>query len=134
VQGIENQEQVRKIRSYRDLQVWQEGIELVQKIYETTQVFPDEDRYGLTSQMRRAAVSVPANIAEGCARNFRKEFKQFLFIALGSLAELETLCEAAIRVGYLPEFSSKELQTLMNPLRFKMSALLKRLSRGPYEK
>jgi four helix bundle protein len=89
------------IRSYRDLRVWQRGIELVESIYVITQSFPKQEIYGITSQMRRAAVSIPANIAEGHSREHTKEFRNFLSIAQGSISELETELEIATRLGYL---------------------------------
>jgi len=79
-----------KIRNFKDLKIWQRGIELVKLIYVITNSFPADEKYGLVSQMRRSAVSVPSNIAEGFMRRHNKEYKQFLYIALGSLAELET--------------------------------------------
>ena len=75
------------------------------EIYRLTATFPDTERYGLTSQMRRAAVSVPANIAEGAARSGTKEFTYFLGIAAGSLSELDTLIEIAVKLGYLADGS-----------------------------
>lgn len=89
------------VRTHKDLDVWKLGIELVEKIYKATTVFPKEEIYGLTSQMRRAAVSIPSNIAEGAARNSEKEFIQFLYISLGSLSELETQIIIANKIGYL---------------------------------
>ncbi len=79
-----------KIRNFKDLKIWQRGVELVKLIYVITNSFPADEKYGLVSQMRRSAVSVPSNIAEGFMRRHNKEYKQFLYIALGSLAELET--------------------------------------------
>ncbi|RPI59311.1 MAG: four helix bundle protein, partial [Planctomycetaceae bacterium] len=79
----------RPIRSYKDLQVWQKSMELAGQIYEATQKFPADERFGLTSQLRRAAVSVPSNIAEGYGRGTRKDYKRFLQVARGSLYELE---------------------------------------------
>jgi four helix bundle protein len=81
---------VGKSRSYRDLEVWKRSIALVKDIYEATSQFPPAENFGLVQQIRRAAVSIPSNIAEGQFRNSPKEFRQFLFIALGSAAELET--------------------------------------------
>jgi four helix bundle protein len=78
------------LRTHFDLEVWKKSIELVKETYLVTKAFPTEERYGLTQQMRRAAISVPSNIAEGAARKSSKEFIQFLYIALGSLTELET--------------------------------------------
>lgn len=89
------------IRSYKDLHIWQEGIALVDSVYRLTTNLPDGEVYGLMSQMRRAAVSVPANIAEGYARNHKAELRQFFYIALGSLAELETLGVVAQRQGFI---------------------------------
>ena len=89
------------IRSYKDLHIWQEGIALVDSVYRLTTSLPSGETYGLTSQMRRAAVSVPANIAEGYARKHKAELRQFLYIALGSLAELETLGVVAQRQGFI---------------------------------
>jgi four helix bundle protein len=91
------------IRSYRDLRVWQMGMDLAEHCYLVTQGFPQAEVYGLTSQLRRAAVSVPANIAEGYGREYRKEYIHFLRVAQGSLKELETHLILASRIGYLPE-------------------------------
>jgi four helix bundle protein len=85
---------------YKDLLVWQKGIRLVKKIYEVTQTFPADERFGLTSQMRRAAVSVPSNIAEGQARHTTGAFIQFLSNAEGSLAELDTQLTNAVELRY----------------------------------
>lgn len=90
-----------KIHSYKDLDLWQKGMELVKGVYQVTQDFPDTERYGLTMQIRRAAVSVPSNVAEGFRRQHNKEFRQFLHIALGSCAELETQLLLAHEIGYL---------------------------------
>jgi len=79
-----------KVKSYKDLLVWQKGIKLVKEVYLLTGQFPSEEKFGLSSQMRRAAVSVPSNIAEGQARRSSAEFNRFLSISQGSLAELET--------------------------------------------
>ncbi len=79
-----------KVRSYRELDVWKKGIEIVDLVYEITKKFPNEERYGLATQMQRAAVSIPSNIAEGFARQHTKEYQQFCYISLGSCAELET--------------------------------------------
>ena len=90
-----------KIRNFRDLQVWRLGKALAMEIYKLTSSFPREELYGLVSQMRRAAVSIPVNIAEGFNRFHNKEYRQFLFIALGSCAELETQLEIACDLEYL---------------------------------
>ena len=90
-------------RNHRTLRVWQSAIELVDDVYRATSRFPKDEVYGLTSQMRRSAVSVPSNIAEGCARGGTKELLHFLNIAGGSLSELDTQVEIACRQGYISE-------------------------------
>ncbi|HLQ31172.1 MAG TPA: four helix bundle protein [Chloroflexota bacterium] len=90
-----------KIESFRDLRVWQAGMDLVEDVYRTTEEFPVSATYGLTSQMRRAAVSIPSNIAEGHSRESTREYLQHLSVAQGSLAELETQLELALRLRYL---------------------------------
>lgn len=97
------------IRSYRDLKVWQKSMDLTVRTYEVTKGFPSEERYGLTSQMRRAAASVPANIAEGRERRSTREFLQFLGIARGSLAELETFLTLSERLGLLQSETGNRL-------------------------
>ena len=79
-----------KIKTYRDLDIWKKGIEVVKEIYKLTERFPKHEIYGLSSQIQRAAVSIPSNIAEGYERHYRKEYVHFLRIAKGSLGELET--------------------------------------------
>ena len=88
-------------RDYRELVVWQKAMETVTEVYRVTQKFPREETYGLTSQIRRAAVSIPSNIAEGQGRLTRGEFRQFLGQAKGSLAELETQILIAQNLGYI---------------------------------
>lgn len=92
-----------QIKSFRDLRVWQAGIELVRIVYELTSRFPRSEIYGLASQMQRAAVSIPSNIAEGHARESTKEYLQHLSIAQASLAELETQLEIARQLNYISE-------------------------------
>lgn len=90
-----------QVKSYRDLIVWQKSIDLVEMVYQATKTFPKEELYGLTNQLRRAAVSVPSNIAEGHARKSTAEFRNFLSIARGSLAEVETQLLIDRRLGYV---------------------------------
>lgn len=102
------------INSFRDLRVWQAGMDLVEDVYRVTQAFPKQETYALTSQIQRAAVSVPSNIAEGHAREHTKEYLHHLSIAQASLAELETQVEIAARLNYLlPE----QLQQLLERIR-----------------
>lgn len=88
------------VKSFRDLEVWQLGLDLAETVYRGTAEFPKSEIYGLAAQMRRAAVSIPSNIAEGSARNSTREFLYFLTVSSGSLAELETQLELAIRLHY----------------------------------
>lgn len=83
------------MRTHKDLDVWKHSIELSKEIYLATKRYPKDERYGLTNQMRRAAVSIPSNIAEGAARSGNKEFTKFLYIAVGSASELDTQFEIA---------------------------------------
>ena len=90
-----------KIRNFRDLEVWKLGKVIVIDVYRVTKAFPKEEIYGLTSQMRRAAVSIPSNVAEGFNRKHNSEYRQFLYIALGSCAELETHVEITHDLGFI---------------------------------
>jgi four helix bundle protein len=89
-----------KIQSHRDLKVWQLGMDVAEQVYNLTKAFPDCERFGLVSQLRRAAVSVPANIAEGNARSSTKDYLRHLSIAVGSLAEVETFLDLSLRLHY----------------------------------
>jgi len=100
------------INSFRDLRVWQAGMDLVEQVYLLTQTFPKQEIYGLTSQMQRAAVSIPSNTAEGHTRDHSKEYLHHLSIAQASLAELETQLEIATRLKYLSPEQLK--QTLIS--------------------
>lgn len=91
----------KKSRSFRDLDVWNLSIDFAKDLYQLSNRFPPDELYGLTNQIRRAAVSIPSNIAEGQSRNSPREFKQFLFIALGSLGEIETQLIIANKIEYL---------------------------------
>jgi four helix bundle protein len=90
-----------KIRSFRDLELWKLGMRTVVDVYKATASFPRDELYGLVSQLRRAAVSIPSNVAEGFNRRHNSEYRQFLYIALGSCAELETQIEIASNLGFI---------------------------------
>jgi four helix bundle protein len=90
-----------EVKSYKDLIVWEKAIEMVLQVYKIVSIFPSEERYALTSQIRRSAVSVPSNIAEGHSRQHSAEFRQFICIALGSLAELDTQLIIAEKLQYI---------------------------------
>jgi four helix bundle protein len=98
-----------KIRNFRDLEVWQLGKRIVMRVYETTRAFPREEQFGLISQMRRAAVSIPSNIAEGFNRYNNREYRHFLYIALGSCAEIETQIEVSGDLRYIDDTARDEL-------------------------
>ena len=115
-----------KSRCYRDLEVWKLSIDFVKKVYQVTHNFPASENYGLINQIRRAAVSIPSNIAEGQGRNSAKEFKQFLAISLGSLAELETQLIIAKEIEYLTQ---NGLDALLSPLD-RIRKMIKGLSKG----
>jgi four helix bundle protein len=95
--------------THKDLDIWKLGIELVEEVYKITAKFPKEEIYGLTNQMRRASVSISSNISEGAARGSKKEFIKFIYIALGSLAELETQIVISEKLGYLKNHNLMEL-------------------------
>jgi four helix bundle protein len=104
----------KNIKTFKNLNVWQKGIELVKELYKITKSFPKEEQYGLSSQIRRAAVSVPSNIAEGFRRRYAKEYKQFLNIALGSCAELETHIIIAKELKYIDNYTEQSLAELLD--------------------
>jgi four helix bundle protein len=117
------------IESYRDLNVWQLGIELVQDIYLVTQAFPKTEIYGMVSQMRRAAVSVPSNIAEGQQRDSTKDYLRHISISLGSLAELRTLLEISQRLQYVTRQNNAALDRKAERIGKMLRALQKSLKR-----
>ena len=98
-----------KIKNFRDLDIWGKGIEIVKDVYGSTEKFPDKEKYGLVRQMQRAAVSIPSNIAEGFNRFHNKEYRQFLYISLGSCAELETHIEIASELEYIGEDFKRDI-------------------------
>ena len=116
-------------RSYKDLVVWQKGIALAKLVYGITRAFPAEEKFGLIAQMRRAAVSIPSNIAEGQARHTTGEFIQFISHAEGSVAELDTQLILSVELGFCrdadaaPSFQLiEELRRMLNTLRRKLAA------------
>jgi four helix bundle protein len=116
-----------KVKSYKDLLVWQKGIALAKKVYQLTQTFPDGERFGLVSQMRRAAVSIPCNIAEGQARHTRKEFIQFLSHSEGSVAELETQLTLGVELGSCALAETQEAVSLATELSKMLDSLRRKL-------
>ena len=115
------------IKSYRDLLVWQKGIDLVVVTYRATTQFPKSETYGLISQIRRAATSIPANIAEGYGRGSRKDYAQFLFIAQGSLKELETHFIVSEKLAYLTSAQTERVLSQTDELGRMLGALIRKL-------
>ncbi|HRH64824.1 MAG TPA: four helix bundle protein [Bacteroidia bacterium] len=113
------------IQSYKDLVIWKKGIELSVKIYDTTRLFPKEEKFGLISQMNRAATSVPANIAEGWSRNSNGSFIQFLNIAKGSLAELDTFLFISQKLKLIDEEKNTQVLLLITELQKRIESLKK---------
>lgn len=118
------------IRNFRDLRVWQSGMRIVETVYQVTGSFPNRELYGLASQLRRAAVSIPANIAEGHCREHIKEYLNFLSIAQGSIAELETELEIAGRLKYIAPEPLTALLAELSTLAKQMRALRAALARS----
>jgi four helix bundle protein len=102
-----------KIQSHRDLRVWDLGMQIAEDVYALTTGFPSDERFGMTSQLRRCAASVPANIAEGNARDSTKDYLRFLSIAVGSLAELETFLELSVRLRFGEQAKVRTIEELV---------------------
>lgn len=119
------------INSYRDILVWQQAMELVIAIYKSTEIWPKEEIYGLTSQVRRAAVSIPANIAEGYGRDTRGAYQQFLRIAQGSLKEVETHMLIAERLGFIRKEAIAPLMAMSESIGKLLRLLIRKLSDSP---
>jgi four helix bundle protein len=116
--------------THKDLIVWKKGIGLVKLIYQATQSFPKEELYGLVSQMRRSAVSIPSNIAEGHGRCSDKELLRFLFISLGSTAELETQLLIACQLNFIQDSSYTEINDLIDEVRKMLVSLIRTKNNG----
>lgn len=114
-----------KINNFKDLKIWQKAVGLVKIIYQVSNNFPHQETYGLVSQIRRAAVSIPSNIAEGFMRRHNKEYKQFLYIALGSLAELETQIIISEGMGFITEEKHILVINNINELNKMITGLIK---------
>jgi four helix bundle protein len=114
-------------QSFRDLALWQRSMQLTLAIYKLTQVFPREEQFGLISQLRRAAVSIPSNVAEGQGRNNILEFRQFLGIARGSLCELQTQLEIARELGFGDQKLIDEAESLSHEVRKMLFGMLNSL-------
>ena len=126
IEGFAEGERKPPVADFRDLEVWKEGMELAKLVYRNTSGFPREEVYGLTSQMRRACVSVPANIAEGYGRETTGAYIQFLRVAQGSLKELETLIDLSEQLGFLP----REYSVVLNDRATRTGKMLRALIRA----
>ena len=112
-------------KPHKKLDAWQLAVELAIHVYRTSDRFPKDERFGLTDQMRRAAVSIPSNVAEGAARKSKKEFSRFIHTARGSLSELDTQLELAHRLGFLDEGTWKDLDDRMKRVDMTLAGLLR---------
>ena len=119
------------VRTYRDLLVWHKGMALVTSVYLAARAFPRDEIYGLTSQLRRCAVSIPSNIAEGHSRTTRKEFLRFLEISLGSLFELQTQLEIAKNLSHLAPDAYNGLDNQSREVERMLTSFMRSLKRGP---
>jgi four helix bundle protein len=114
-------------RGHKNLEVWKEGVAFASEIYTITKAFPNFEIYGMTSQMRRAVVSIPSNIAEGAARSSHKEFAHFLDISGGSLSELDTQIEISCNLGYLTVEQKHSLQLRVTSISKKLAGLINKI-------
>jgi four helix bundle protein len=115
------------MKDHKELMVWQRAVELVTEIYKVTRAFPDEEKFGLTSQARRAVTSIPANIAEGWGRGSTKEYVQFLIVARGSLLELETHLIVSRNLGFLKQIDLEKLQRRLDEVGRMLNSLIRSL-------
>ena len=116
------------VRTHKDLDVWRRSIDFVTNVYCITKAYPKEEIYGLTSQIRRSAVSIPSNIAEGATRKNKSEFKQFLYIALSSAAELDTHFTIACNLGYISVEQKNEILDDLGSISRMLQGLIKSIT------
>jgi four helix bundle protein len=115
------------MKSYRDLKVWQKSMKVTSMVYVVTKDFPKEEIYGLTQQIRRSAISIPSNIAEGYGRFSSKDYKRFLLIARGSLFEFQTQLELAVAIGYISESNLLEISLINTEIEKMLNSLIKKI-------
>ncbi|GAA4959596.1 four helix bundle protein [Algibacter aquimarinus] len=116
------------MNNYKELKVWQKSMELAEEVYKITSNFPKEEKFGLISQIRRSAISIPSNIAEGAGRNSNKEFRNFLGIANGSSNELNTQLILSIKIGFIQENNLELAFSLMNEVQKMLFSLINKFS------
>jgi four helix bundle protein len=114
-------------RPHRKLEVWKKSMDFVKHVYQATETFPKSEIYGLSSQMRRAAVSIPSNLAEGAARKGKKEFSQYLYIAQGSISEIDTQIELSFILNFLEKNLYNDLMDELNTISKMLFGLLRSL-------
>lgn len=117
-----------KVHNFRELIVWQKAIDLVVSAYKITSLFPTAEKFGLTSQIQRSAISIPSNIAEGCGRVTAKDFQHFLSIAMGSSFEIETQIILASKLGYIPIEQLKLFEEAVGPIQRMLNGLYESLN------
>lgn len=117
-----------KVKTYKDLIVWQKAMEMTTLLYKTIKKLPKEETYTLCDQMRRAAISIPSNIAEGFGRNSKKEYLQFLYIANGSVCELETQLILCVNINYLSEIETQPTMDLLSEIGKIIMTITKKLN------
>ncbi|HUX56201.1 MAG TPA: four helix bundle protein [Bacteroidales bacterium] len=117
-----------EIKTHKDLIVWQKSVAFVTEIYKFTKSFPDEEKFGIISQLRRASVSIPVNYAEGAARHSRKEYIQFLYVFLGSVSEIDTLLIISGNLNYSDRNDLINLQTQSDEIKKILTSLIKSLN------
>lgn len=115
------------LKTYRDLLIWKRSIDLATKVYKVTEIFPKSEIYGIVSQMRRSAVSISSNIAEGRNRGTRKDFAQFLRIALGSTAELESQTEISKNLNFINQIEYSQIISETNEIGMMLRAIIRKL-------
>jgi four helix bundle protein len=121
-------------KPHKKLEAWKQSMDLVIEIYRTTENFPSQEIYGLTNQIRRAAISIPSNIAEGAARQTKKEFTNYLHMAQGSLSELDTQIELASRLGYFDQETFRMLDERLERIDKMITGLIHHLSKSEGKK
>ena len=131
--GNDGDQPLNTVRDFSDLRVWQLGVKLTADIYRSTRKFPADERFGLTSQLRRAAVSVPSNIAEGHTRNQSGDYLRFLSIARGSLAEIKTQLVIANELEFLTDDESGRLREQIDDLLRQLTSLIRSIERVQIE-
>lgn len=117
-----------EIKSYRDLIVWQKAMQATVLIYESSKRFPKEEQFALTSQLRRSAVSIPSNIAEGYGRGSKPDYVRFLQIARGSLFEAQTQIELALQLRFVSPTDTEEIQDLLHEIERMLNSMISKLS------